>query len=145
MEQGTTPLQPSQRTFGFSHCITAQFVIPACVAGLTALAFACPASAADFSAQRGVRMVQERLAYRDLDLTTRQGAQVLVKRVEAAAQNLCAPAGPPLVLGPSVEERQCRQQATARAIAQVGSPLVSAEYAGRTGRSHRLEAVASRP
>jgi UrcA family protein len=138
-------LQTSQRAFGFCHCITAQFVIPACLAGLTALALACPASAAEDSAQRGVKTVQERLVYRDLDLTTRQGAKVLVRRVELAAQNLCAPAGPPLIVGPSDEERQCRQEATARTIAQLGSPLVSAEYALETGRASSLEAVAERP
>ena len=115
---------------------------------MAALALACPASAADPSARSGTTTVHERLIYRDLDVSTRQGAHILVRRVEAAAQSLCAPSGPRLAAGPSAEERRCQDQAIGRAIAQLGSPTVRAEYAILTGRPSSLETsavVATRP
>ena len=99
------------------------------------------ALAAEPFALSGTRTVHERLTYRDLDLSTRQGALILVERVAAAAQNLCAESGPRLYAGPTGEELRCRQEATGRAIAQLGSPLVSAAYAMQAERSQSLEAT----
>jgi UrcA family protein len=134
MEQGTRTMHALERTFAVAGPRIAQFIIPACVAGLTALAVADSASAADSRAESGVSIVSERIVYRDLDLSTRQGAQALIRRVEAAAHRLCTPSpDPSLYGGPSAAERRCRNEAAARAIARLGSALVSAEYAQQAG------------
>ena len=77
MEQGTR--QVLERTLRSVHFSTPLCFTSACVAGLTALALAGPVFAADPSAQDESTTVHERLIYRDLDLSTRQGWTVLVR------------------------------------------------------------------
>jgi UrcA family protein len=65
------------------------------------------------------------VSFRDLDLSTAQGAQALYDRIEAAAREVCR--------GTELEDNNaCRARAIDDAVSYVGSPLLSA--ANRSAR-----------
>jgi UrcA family protein len=66
--------------------------------------------------------------YADLNLATEQGARVLYRRIAIAAWNVCPDAGN-RDLQALAERRACREQAIARAVRDVGTPLLAAVYA----------------
>jgi UrcA family protein len=65
--------------------------------------------------------------YADLDITTRQGARALYRRIAVAAQHVC-PDADIRDLDRSSQIRACQQQAIARAVQAVSSPLLAALY-----------------
>ena len=72
--------------------------------------------------------------YADLDLASEQGARALYRRIASAAWNVC-PEVDNRNLKASAESRTCREQAIARAVRDVGTPLLAAVYADHLKRS----------
>ena len=63
---------------------------------------------------------REVVTYADLDLARPAGAQQLYQRIERAAHLVCP------AYGPGGYERGCVHEAIARAVAEVGAPLLTA-------------------
>jgi UrcA family protein len=70
--------------------------------------------------------------YSDLNLSTEQGALVLYERILAAAYRVCA-AGNMLDLNAMASARVCREEAIAKAVRSVNSPMLATVYAERQG------------
>jgi UrcA family protein len=68
------------------------------------------------------------VSYKDLDLSQRTGAQVLIGRLEAAASKACGEAPYIGDLKGLTVYRNCVKDAMDRAIAKVDQPVVSALY-----------------
>jgi UrcA family protein len=97
--------------------------VTVCLAALGLIA-ASPAAAGD-----GMIRVTETVRYSDLDLTTPKGAQVMLRRLEVAADRACAEPDSMALPRAAVYARQCRARMMPRALAQLHAPMVSAEYA----------------
>jgi UrcA family protein len=69
----------------------------------------------------------------DLNLATEQGARVFLRRIDTAANELCALSGAPYFRTSFSDEVKCREQAVARAVSRLDAPVVTAEYARRRG------------
>ena len=68
--------------------------------------------------------------FADLDLTHSQGAAVLYTRIRSAARAVCLPQYNWMMERRAISD-QCRDQAIARAIADVNAPALTAYYQGR--------------
>jgi len=68
--------------------------------------------------------------YSDLNLSTEQGALILYGRIVAAAYRVCA-ADNMLDLNAMAAARACREEAIAKAVRDVNSPMLAAVYAER--------------
>jgi UrcA family protein len=68
------------------------------------------------------------VVYSDLDLATVQGANILLKRIDLAAQDACGgePSHSPLLPRAVAHFDQCVEAAVNDAVARVGEPLVLA-------------------
>ncbi len=71
------------------------------------------------------------VSYGDLNIDTERGARILLERIQAAARGVC-PAADGRNLSAWATSRHCIREAVARAVRQVGSPLLAALYSGRT-------------
>ena len=98
---------------------TAFALIAACVA-VSAAGSARAASVADAPALK--------VRYGDLNLATEQGSLALYARIQAAAQQVCAP-DDIRDLRSVAAARSCRQQAIAQAVQAVHSPVLASVYA----------------
>ena len=79
-------------------------------------------SAATLGAPGAVGEVASRVVrFKDLDLSTAEGAQTLYERISAAARSVCRDAG-------SREVRECRARAIEEAVRAVGRPLLSSVH-----------------
>ncbi len=97
-------------------CWSAAFTSIACLLG-AAQAVAAPAETRS-----------ETVSYRDLDLSTIEGATALYQRLKSAARHVCDEPGTyPYALQ---EWRSCYNAAIADAVAKVNSPLLTALYRG---------------
>jgi UrcA family protein len=72
------------------------------------------------------------VSYADLDLSTHDGARVLLKRINSAAKETCGPAPVMSPLTPAAPGHydRCVEQAADKAVAQLNAPLVVALHAG---------------
>ena len=70
--------------------------------------------------------------FADLDLSHSQGVAVLYTRIRSAAREVCLPQYN-WVMEMRVISDQCRDEAVARAVADVNAPALTAYYQGRTG------------
>jgi len=70
--------------------------------------------------------------YSDLNLSTQQGARVLYGRIVAAANRVCA-GGNMLDLDAMATARVCREEAIAKAVRDVNSPMLTSVHAKRQG------------
>src|SRR5262245_29379059 len=82
-------------------------------------------TAAAHAADRVGDVPTKTVSFRDLDLSTSQGAQALYDRIETAAREVCRGTD-------FAEFDACRARATDDAVNHVGSPLLSA--ANRSAR-----------
>lgn len=64
----------------------------------------------------------------DLNFATDEGARVLLRRVAAKANDLCALPDTPLARGAEKARRACVAKAVATSVAGIGSPTVTAEF-----------------
>jgi UrcA family protein len=69
------------------------------------------------------------VGFGDLDLSTRRGAEVLVRRIQAAAETVCGPApSSPRALGAALAFRKCVKKTMDAAVRQAPSAEVIAVY-----------------
>lgn len=83
------------------------------------------------------------VSYADLDLSTADGARVLLKRINAAAKEACGPApvmSPLTPVAATLHER-CIAQAADKAVAEVNAPLLAALHTGVTQSAGELFAA----
>jgi UrcA family protein len=92
-----------------------------CLAAGATLPCATPALAQISDTVRSVTV-----KYRDLDIDSRPGAQMLLKRIEAAANTACGGAPDIRQLNRLANFEACRRSAIARAVVGVGSPALTA-------------------
>jgi UrcA family protein len=80
-------------------------------------------------AEPGRKLVMTRIAVGDLDLQSAAGAERLLRRLNAAAGELCATVRTPLL--PAAEGRayRCRREAVRAALDRLNTPSVSRAYA----------------
>lgn len=76
------------------------------------------------------------VSYADLDLTNEAGAERLYLRIRSAARSVCGTPGLLQVINVS-RIRQCAEDATARAIAEVNSPMLTRYYEEKGGSAYR--------
>jgi UrcA family protein len=80
-----------------------------------------------WSGTTGARSVT--VSYRDLDLSSPEGANALYRRIQAAAKEVCGHAGADL-LEQSLW-KGCYRNAIADAVGKVNNPLLTAAHTGR--------------
>src|SRR5579871_1878004 len=71
--------------------------------------------------------------YGDLNLASREGAHILLRRLDHAAHIACGDTPAPAELLYSRRYDECTRNAVARAVAQLNSPLVAKQLADRGG------------
>ena len=98
------------------------FTSVACLLGAT------PAPAADPGGPR-----TETVNYRDLNLSTIEGATALYQRIRHAANSVCDEPGAGVARYQAW--RSCYQAAIADAVAKVNSPLLTSVYGGKSKES----------
>jgi UrcA family protein len=102
-----------------------KFLVPCALAGI--LASPLGAFAASLDAPLPSRVV----GFRDLDLNSGSGVATLYSRIVTAATEVCDPLD--LLLVRLLRERfDCRQDAVARAVADVNSPALTSYYLTKT-------------
>lgn len=75
--------------------------------------------------------VQLRVSYAGLDIHSRDGARLLLGRLEQAAEAVCGTEPTPLDIEGTHAYHACRDTALKNAVAAVGSPELAALYDGR--------------
>lgn len=73
------------------------------------------------------------VSYRDLNLSSREAAAVLYRRIVQAARDVCDRQD--IGLGSQAEARACSNKAIADAVTQVGHPQLIAVYNAKNHRS----------
>jgi UrcA family protein len=92
-----------------------------CLAAAATLTSAAPAFA-----QTSDTVPSVSVKYRDLHIGSPAGAQVLLKRIEAAANTVCGGTPDIRQLGQWTTFEACRRSAVARAVVAVDSPMLTA-------------------
>ena len=90
-----------------------------------------PVATALAAAPAADALPQVAVTFADLDLASDAGAALLLRRIEAAARQVC---GNPRELQPvarSMRVQQCNAQAIERAVTKVGAPKVTLAYRAR--------------
>ena len=75
------------------------------------------------------------VSFRDLNLNSAEGVEVLYKRIRSAAHEVCA--DPNRYDLSEFKLRTCSDDATSRAIAQVNSPMLTSLYQAKTGKTDK--------
>jgi UrcA family protein len=70
--------------------------------------------------------------YGDLAIASEQGATKLLRRIERAAQRVCAPLNDG-TLASRANAKDCRRELTAAAVSKVNHPMVQAAYDSSKG------------
>ena len=86
------------------------------------------------------------VAFRDLNLQSREGAATLYKRIERATDSMCALSWGIKALGGSStlasQVRDCQMQAIERAVTQVNAPMLTAVFNDKVhGKSKPMRVV----
>lgn len=84
---------------------------------------------------------QARIVYGDLDLSSTDGADTLLERINAAAREVCEASPARVSLQEFSASRACVRDFMERALGQLDHPKVGARFAERTG-SHVVLASA---
>jgi UrcA family protein len=101
-----------------------------------ALALAVPTAQADsLDAPR-----QKVVSFRDLNMHTPEGVEVAFKRIRNAAHDVCA--APDRYDLSDMALRPCINDAIARAVTQVNSPLLTSLYETKTGKTDKKVTLA---
>jgi len=108
-------------------------------AALTSLT--CLLGAAQASADPGIGKRSVTVNYRDLDLSTIDGATALYQRLKGAARTVCE--GPSTGLAAYQDWRNCYEAAMADAVKKVNNPLLSALFHG-SGKQPTTTAMLSK-
>jgi UrcA family protein len=78
--------------------------------------------------------------YSDLDLTTVEGATVMLQRINAAAKRVCAPLYHG-TLGSMVKRDTCRNQLIAETVAKMNRPALAAVYVSSRKKTRTSNAM----
>lgn len=95
-------------------------------AALIALALLACTTPAEAGPHRVLAMV--RVPADDLDLTTEAGAAAMIRRLDAAARQLCAATPSPLLPGHEGRAWRCRREAMAQAVERLETPALAAAH-----------------
>lgn len=76
----------------------------------------------------------------DLAIDTEQGASALLRRIEWAAQRVCAPLDHG-TLSSRISASSCRRDVTANAVARVSHPMLQAVYDSARGVSQPVASL----
>ena len=104
--------------------------------GALALGAVAPAG---FAAAPPDDVRQQVVSYADLDLTRPAGVRELYHRIRYAARNVCETSYDRLGL-----DRRCFEQAIARAVAEVGAPLLTTRHLAASNRQPLQAAAQAR-
>ena len=85
-------------------------------------------STAAFAAAPPDDVRRQVVTFADLDLTRPAGAQELYRRIKSAARSVCE------TYDGLTRDRNCEEQAVARAVGDVGAPLLKARHQSSTHR-----------
>jgi UrcA family protein len=88
-------------------------------------------SATALAASRVGEIPTKTVSFRDLDLSTSNGAEALYERIAAAAREVCRGAELASI-------RECRAVAVDDAVKGVGSPLLTSIHRSTVGRTENL-------
>jgi UrcA family protein len=105
---------------------------------LAVLAALAPKAAAEtpwsseITVETNVAAPSMRVSYGDVDIATPDGADVLLNRIDIAARLVCQPEDAHQLVEYDLS-RRCKTEATDRAVADIGSPVVFARYRARSG------------
>jgi UrcA family protein len=111
-------------------------LLTACAASLLAASALSSAAAADRTT-----IVTGTVKVSDLNLSTGQGAQTLLRRAKVRFHDLCAQVDSPLDPGASQAEQACVGKAMANLVREVNTPAVTAEYGRQSGQVITLAGV----
>ena len=101
--------------------VTRTCLVAAAATTLAALSLAVPASASDITGR------DITVRYADLDVATVDGATLLLKRIEGAANRVCSPLDHGDLASKGRREA-CEQKLTAAAVTRVNSPALATVY-----------------
>jgi UrcA family protein len=118
------PYQISNRTAAGRYLAIAALALTALIPIATALAAAA-----------AVDEPQATVTFADLDLASDTGAATLLRRIEAAAQQVCGNPREAQPLERLVRVQQCNTRAIERAVTDVGAPKVLQAYRTRHSAS----------
>lgn len=97
------------------------------LASALALSMALLCGSAAASPRHSLMMARVELG--DLDLNSRAGATAMVRRLEAAARELCATDRSPLLPRAQAYAWRCRRDAVAAAVARLSTPVLEVAHA----------------
>jgi UrcA family protein len=105
--------------------------------GLSLVAATLAAAAEPASAKSNESPISVRVSFADLDINHPAGADMLLKRIERAADTACggAPSDPLLV--ESFNYRECRADAIRQAVIQANAPVLTALASRNTKPARR--------
>ena len=102
-------------------------IYAALIAGLTAGLGGMQASqAADVNGYQNAP--EKTVTYKDLNITTRDGASVLYKRIRAASRDVCKQMFPPYTPAGSISYLKCTRELVEHAVRDVNEPALTAVY-----------------
>jgi UrcA family protein len=81
------------------------------------------------------------VSFRDLNLNTTEGAEVLYKRIKSAAVEVCG-VSDSFDLARMYVPRTCINEAVSRAVAQVNRPMLTSLYQAKTGKANKQVTLA---
>jgi len=81
------------------------------------------------------------VSFRDLNLNTTEGAEVLYKRIKSAAIEVCG-VSDSFDLARMYVPRTCINEAVSRAVAQVNRPMLTSLYQAKTGKANKQVTLA---
>ena len=91
-------------------------------------------------------VLHERVRFDDLDVTHAAGARVVLQRIHTASTRVCGPNESPRDIAMWTERRRCMADSVRNAVAEVGSPIVTAMYEGHaTPRAYELAMTSATP
>jgi UrcA family protein len=76
----------------------------------------------------------------DLAVDTEKGASSLLRRIEWAAQRVCAPLDHG-TLSSRISARDCRRDVTAATVARLGQPMLQAVYDSARGTGTKVASI----
>ncbi len=104
---------------------------------ISAVTFAAMA-AAPASAQTANQRVETRIEFADLDLNSNAGADALLYRFRAAAEDACGDRFGQMTLREHLNIRACKREFMRDAVREARNPSVAARYAERGGRPEAI-------
>jgi UrcA family protein len=109
------------------------FAIGSCVLVLANVLVTPQVAYAESSDQLPTRVVR----FADLNLDSRAGIEVLYRRIQSAARDVCEPAQNPGSLRLTTAWQSCMRQAVTTAVRKVDRPLLTAYFEERDGNGIR--------